>query len=114
MNTILFSQLSRSVLVAGLAFAGTLLSFSATVTPAHAGASRYNAKLSAAVAAPKDKVVNGVVWKCAADNCGGAIDGARPLNTCIQVVKAFGKIQSFTGPKGDFGAEDLTKCNAAA
>lgn len=114
MNTILFSQLSRSVLVAGLALAGTLLSFSATVTPAHAGASRYNAKLSTAVAAPRDKVVNGVVWKCAADSCGGAIDGARPLNTCIQVVKAFGKVQSFTGPKGDFGAEDLTKCNAAA
>ena len=114
MNTILSSQLSRNFLVAGLAFAGTLLSFSATVTPAQAGTNHYNAKLSTAVAAPKDKVVNGVVWKCAADSCGGAIDGARPLNTCIQVVKAFGKVQSFTGPKGDFGAEDLTKCNAAA
>lgn len=114
MNTILSSQLSRSLLAAGLAFAGTLLSFSATVMPAHAGANHYNAKLSTAVAAPKDKIVNGVVWKCAADSCGGAIDGARPLNTCVQVVKAFGKVQSFTGPKGDFSADDLTRCNAAA
>ena len=114
MNTITSSTLTRSILAAGLALAGTLLSFSATTTPAHAGVTRYNAKLATAVAAPKDKVVNGVVWKCAADNCGGAIDGARPLNTCIQVVKAFGKVQSFTGPKGEFSAEDLTRCNAAA
>ena len=112
MNTILSNQFSRSLFVAGLAFAGTLLSFSATVTPAQAGPNRYNAKLSAAVAAPTDKIVKGVVWKCAADSCGGAIDGARPLNTCIQVVKAFGKVQSFTGPKGEFSPEDLTKCNA--
>jgi hypothetical protein len=114
MNTIISSQLSRSFLVAGLAFAGTLLSFSATTAPARAGTNHYNAKLSTAVAAPKDKVVNGVVWKCAADTCGGAVDGARPLNTCIHVVKAFGKVQSFTGPKGDFSAEDLERCNAAA
>ena len=114
MSTITSSTLTRSILAAGLAFAGTLLSFSATTTPAHAGVTRYNAKLAAAVAAPKDKVVNGVVWKCAGDNCAGAIDGARPLNTCVQVVRAFGKVQSFTGPKGEFSAEDLTKCNAAA
>ena len=114
MNTVLSSSLSRSFLAAALAFAGTLVSFSATTSTAHAGVTRYSAKLTTAVAAPKDKIVNGVVWKCAADSCGGAIDGARPLNTCIQVVKSFGKVQSFTGPKGEFSAEDLTKCNAAA
>ena len=112
MNTILSNQFSRSLLVAGLAFAGTLLSFSATVTPAQAGVTRYSAKLTAALSAPKDKIVGDVVWKCAGDACSGAIDGARPLNTCIKVAKSFGQLASFTGPKGEFGAEDLTKCNA--
>ena len=112
MNRILSNQFSRSFLVAGLAFAGTLLSFSATVAPARAGTNSYNAKLSTAIAAPKDKIVNGVVWKCVGDSCGGAIDGGRPLFTCIRVAKAFGKVDSFAGPNGEFSAADLTKCNA--
>ena len=112
MNTILSNQFSRSLFVAGLAFAGTLLSFSATTAPARAATNHYNAKLSTAVAAPKDKIIGDAVWKCAGADCTGAIDGARPLNTCIRVVRAFGKVQAFTGPKGDFSPEDLTKCNA--
>ncbi len=114
MNTAISSSLSRSLLAAALAFTGTLVSFSATTSTAHAGTNHYNAKLSTAVAAPQDKVVNDVVWKCAGDSCSGPIDGSRAVNTCIRVVKAFGKVQSFTGPKGEFGAEDLAKCNAAS
>ncbi len=112
MNTILSNQFSRSLLVAGLAFAGTLLSFSATVSPAHAGVTHYSAKLSSALAAPKNKIVGDAIWKCAGDACSGAIDGARPLNTCIKVAKSFGQVASFIGPKGEFSPEDLTKCNA--
>ena len=112
MNTILSNHFSRSLFVAGLAFAGTLLSFSATVTPAQAGVTHYSAKLVAALAAPKDKIVGDVVWKCAGDACSGAIDGARPLNTCIKVAKSFGQLASFVGPKGEFSSDDLTKCNA--
>lgn len=114
MNTALSSQLSRSFLAAALAFTGTIVSFSATTSTAHAGTNHYNAKLSTAVAAPKDKVVNDVVWKCAGDNCSGPIDGSRTINTCVKVVKAFGKVQSFTGPKGELSADDLARCNAAS
>ena len=113
MTSILSNSVSRSLLAAGLAFAGTLLSFTATVTPAQAGTNHYNAKLSTAPAVARDKIVNGVVWKCAADSCNGSIDGARPLNTCIQVVRAFGKVSAFTGPKGEFSTDDLQRCNAA-
>ena len=113
MNTALSSSLSRSFLAAALAFAGTVVSFSATTSTAHASTNHYNAKLSAAVAAPQEKVVNDVVWKCVGDSCGGPIDGSRPVNTCVKVVKAFGKVQSFTGPKGEFSADDLARCNAA-
>ena len=114
MSTTITQQLSRSLLAAGLALVGTVVSFSATTTPAHAGVSSYAAKLAAPVAAPKSKVVNGVVWNCAADACRGPIDGAAPKNTCVQVAKTFGQLSSFTGPKGEFSAEDLQRCNAAA
>ncbi|MCC6926255.1 hypothetical protein [Novosphingobium sp.] len=112
--TAISQQFSRGLLAAGLALAGTVLSFSATTTPAHAGASRNVVKLSTALAAPKSKVVNGVIWNCAGDTCTAPIDGSRPEKTCAQVVKAFGTLSAFTGPKGEFGAEDLQRCNAAA
>ena len=44
----------------------------------------------------------------------GAVDGARPLNTCTKVVKAFGAVSTFATPKGELSAEDLQSCNAAA
>ncbi len=103
----------RNIVLAGLALFGTVASFSATVSPAQAAPARYTAKLSTAVAAPARKVVNGVIWNCNGDTCTGPVDGARPLNTCAKVVKAFGPVASFTGPKGELSAEDLQTCNAA-
>lgn len=104
---------ARTIVLAGLALVGTVASFSATVSPAQAAPARYTAKLSTAVEAPARKVVNGVVWNCTGDTCTGPVDGARPLNTCAKVVKAFGPVASFTTPKGELSAEDLQSCNAA-
>lgn len=114
MTTLANSPLSRTVLAAGLAIAGTLASFAATTSPAEAASARYSAKLAASVEAPAKKIVNGVVWSCAGDACSGPVDGARPINTCFKVVKAFGQVSSFAGPKGELSAEDLQRCNAAA
>jgi hypothetical protein len=114
MNTVFSAPLTRTLLAAGLAVAGTFASFTLTTTPAQAASAGYSAKLSAALAAPKQKVVNGVVWSCTGDSCAGPVDGARAVNTCVQVVKSFGKVSSFAGPKGELSAEDLQRCNAAA
>jgi len=114
MSTITSQQLSRSLLAASLALAGTVLSFSVTATPAQAASTGYKAKLSTALEAPKSKVLNGVIWSCEGDSCRGAIDGSAPRNICIKVAKNFGPLTSFAGPKGEFGAEDLQRCNAAA
>ncbi len=114
MNTASIRSLSRNLLLAGLAFATTLGSFALTVSPAQAASARYTAKLATALEAPARKVVNGVLWNCAGDTCSGAIDGARPLNTCAKVAKAFGPVASFATPKGEFSAEDIQSCNAAA
>lgn len=105
--------LSRVLLVAGLALAGTVASFAATTTPAYAGAG-YTVTLATAVAAPQSKVLNDVIWKCEGDTCRGPIDGAAPKNTCVQVVKTFGQISKFATPKGEFSAEQLQRCNASA
>ncbi|HQA19025.1 MAG TPA: hypothetical protein PK680_11660 [Novosphingobium sp.] len=114
MNTASIRNFSRSLVIAALAFTATAGSFALTVSPAQAASQRYTAKLTTAVEAPTKKVVNGVLWNCAGDTCSGAVDGARPLNTCIKVAKTFGQVSSFATPKGEFSAEELQSCNAAA
>lgn len=105
---------SRLMLAAGLALAGTVATLGAATTPAQAGTPRYAASLATGVDAPAKKIVNGVLWACSGDACSGAVDGARPANTCRQVVKAFGPVTRFATPKGEFSAEQLQSCNAAA
>ncbi len=115
MTTVLKRSLSRNLLVAGLALMGTVASFSATTSPVQAqGARGYSATLTTGVEAPARKVVNGVVWNCTGNECSGPIDGAAPVNTCAQVVKAFGQVTKFATPKGELNADKLQRCNAAA
>lgn len=106
--------LSRILFAAGLALAGTIASFSVTTSPAHAGTAGYSVTLTSAVQAPATKVVNGVVWNCEGSACAGPVDGASPKNTCAQVVRTFGQVTKFATPKGEFSAEQLQRCNAAA
>ncbi len=114
--TMAISQpLTRTLFTAGLALVGTVLSFSATATPAFAGtAPGYKATLSSAIEAPAKKIVNGAMWKCEGASCAGKEDGSRPLTTCVKVVKAFGPVSEFVTPKGEFSADELQRCNAAS
>ena len=115
MTTVISQPLTRTLLTAGLALVGTVLSFSVTATPAFAGtAPGYKATLSSAIEAPAKKVVNGAMWKCAGADCAGTEDGSRPITTCVKVVKAFGPVSEFVTPKGQFSAEEIQRCNAAA
>jgi hypothetical protein len=114
MMTALNHTFSRNLLLAGLAMVGTLTSFAATVSPAQAAGTRYSAKLATALESPARKVVNGVLWNCAGDSCSGPVDGARPITSCIKVVKAFGPVTAFATPKGEFSADEVQSCNAAA
>jgi curli biogenesis system outer membrane secretion channel CsgG len=115
MTALNHNPLARSLVAAGLALVGTIASFSATTTPAQAAAAeRYQVQLGTALEAPRSTIVNGVVWNCNGATCAGAVDGARPINTCVKVAKAFGPLASFTGPKGAFSADELAQCNAKA
>jgi hypothetical protein len=115
MFTATANPLSRTLLAAGLAVVGTIGSFAATTSTAQAQtATRYTAELAAPVEAPARKVVNGVQWSCEGATCSGRVDGAAPINTCTRVVKAFGQVTKFATPKGEFDADKLARCNAAA
>lgn len=105
--------IARTVLAAGLALAGTLISFAATTSNAYAGgAERYHAQLANALAAPKSKIINDVLWSCAGNSCTAEVDGSRAIYTCIKVAKAFGPVAAFNGPKGDFSATEVAQCNS--
>lgn len=114
MTTATTRLLPRTILAAGLALVSTVASFSVTATPAQAAEARNRATLSTALEAPAKKVVGDSLWRCDGASCSGVNDGAKALNTCIKVVKAFGPVSSFATPKGEFSAEDLSRCNAAA
>ena len=113
MTTALPRQLPRTLIAAGLTIAGTFASFAVTATPAFAGPVGNKATLSAGVAAPAKKIVNGVTWRCAEAKCSAAPDGSNPLTTCTKVVRAFGPVSSFATEKGELSADQLERCNAA-
>ena len=112
--TITATTLSRSLLAAGLAVVGTIASFAVTTSPVQAQTARTYSATLAAPAAEATKVVNGVNWTCTGTACTGRVDGAAPINTCTRVVKAFGQVTKFATPKGEFDADKLARCNAAA
>jgi len=114
MTTATQRLLPRTLFIAGLALASTVASFAITTSPAFAADGRIRATLAAPLEAPVKKVVGDSVWRCEGTTCSGTNDGAKALNTCIKVVKTFGPVSSFATPKGEFGAEELSRCNAAA
>jgi hypothetical protein len=108
---------ARNLFLGILAVAGTFASFAVTTSPAAAQASQqrgYSATLATPLEAPARKVVNGVAWNCTGAACAGPIDGSSPKNSCARVARSFGQLTRFATPKGEFSAEDLARCNAAA
>ena len=114
MTTAIQRHLPRTLLAASLALASTVASFAFTTSPAYAADARNRATLTAPLEAPAKKVVGEALWRCEGASCSGINDGARALNTCVKVVKAFGPVSSFASPKGELSAEELSRCNAAA
>jgi hypothetical protein len=72
------------------------------------------AALARPLASPRQKIVGGVLWKCAGGRCAAPSDGSRPVLTCRRVAKAFGPVASFTTPGGTLSNEDLSRCNAGS
>jgi hypothetical protein len=71
----------------------------------------YVAALATPLAAPRQEIVDGVLWKCAAERCAAPSEGSRPVLVCQRVAKAFGAVARFTTPSGELSSEELSRCN---
>ncbi len=104
--TIAISRLLPHALLAALAFAAPV--------QAAVGNAGYTAALAKPLAAPKSVVLDGVVWRCAADRCTASGSGGRSAVACERVVKKFGAVSEFTAPEGVLPSKDLARCNLRA
>ncbi len=115
MHTALSRPLSRNLILAGLAFFGTVSGFAATTSPAQ-GAARggaYVASLAHPLEAPKQQILDGALWRCEGSTCSAPASGGRAVLACNRIARTFGEVARFETPRGELTAEDLTRCNAA-
>lgn len=97
-----------------LPYALLTAAFSVSAPAQAAPAAGYTAALAKPLAAPKSIVLDGVVWRCAADRCSATGEGGRSAVACERVVKKFGMVSAFTAPDGVLPSEDLARCNLRA
>jgi hypothetical protein len=78
---------------------------------------RGEAVLAAAVAAPVEKVVEGVTWRCEADKCLGAADHWSTLDShmkeCRKVASVLGELASYRSRGRSLSAKQVGHCNRA-
>lgn len=110
----MLNAISRAVprvLIPGhLAIAGALLALS-PVSAQAASANGVSATLQAPLAAPRQEILDGSLWKCAGDSCTTREAGSRPVLICQRVAKKFGPVASFATPTGELSEQELARCN---
>jgi hypothetical protein len=104
----------KRLIAAGLAVKFVL----AAVLIGHAAAQAaprgsYGAALTRPLAAPRQEVLSGLLWKCAGAQCAAPADGSRAVVVCQRVVRAFGPVSRFTLPGGELSGDELTRCNGS-
>jgi hypothetical protein len=103
----------RSV-IALAALATSALLFTASATPAFAGAPAYRLAPVAAMSTATTVIVRDVLWKCDGAGCVATSATSRPAIVCATAARKIGKIASFTANGQDFTAEELAACNKKA
>ncbi len=101
---------SRLGLFAG-AIAFTSILGGAALQAQAAKAPHYQVELNQALSSPKNKLVKGSFFRCAANTCTSNSDGASAKNMCVWVAREFGEVKSFQAGKRTFTADELAKCN---
>ena len=109
MMTVFSRTPSRVLPLAILALAGSLT----TLAPqAHAARGAYVATLAAPLAAERQEIIDGALWKCSGDRCSAPAQGGRPVFVCAKVAGKFGAVASFTTPAGALTEAEVSRCNA--
>ena len=110
MQTAFSRLLSRVPAIAGLALGASVLALAPA--PVLAAASGFGATLATPLPAPRQAIINGVLWKCAGDTCVAPDQGSRPVLVCRSVTRAFGPLARFSTTAGQISPDDLAKCAA--
>jgi len=97
-------------LAAKLALVGALALAGPAQAAPHAGL--FAAVLASPVAEPRQAIVDGVLWKCAGEQCSAPAQGSRAAITCARVARKLGPVVRFSSPQGDLSADEITRCNA--
>lgn len=110
MTTVFLRMPSRVLPLAILTLAGSL----AALAPGQAQAARgaYVATLSAPLAADRQEIIEGALWKCSGDRCSAPAQGGRPVFVCAKVAGKFGAVASFATPAGALSEAEVSRCNA--
>lgn len=101
--------ISRSLPLVLLALAGTL-SFAGA--PAQAARGANVATLATPLAADRQEIIDGALWKCSGDRCSAPAQGGRPVFVCAKVAGKFGAVASFATPAGALSEAEVSRCNA--
>jgi hypothetical protein len=73
----------------------------------------YAAALAAPLPAPRQEIIEGVLWKCAGAHCAAPSRSSRPALVCRRVARAFGQVARFASAAGELSAEELARCNGS-
>ena len=84
-----------------------------SLEPARAQTPDFRAVPVTAATTPR-VIVDGVMWRCAADGCVASNVSARPAIACAQAAQKVGKLASFTVGAQVFDDAALARCNAKA
>jgi hypothetical protein len=94
-----------------IALCAAVLGASAFGTAQAAPRGSYVAALATPLPAPRQEIVEGILWKCAGERCAAPSEGSRPVLVCQRVARTFGTIARFTTPNGNLSSEELSRCN---
>ncbi len=103
---------TAAFLSATLAVAGAF----AVLVPAPAFAAQgafFHAELAAPLAAPRQEILNGIVWHCADSACTGTKGGSRALLECQRLSAKVGAIVHFARGEEALDEASLARCNKA-
>jgi curli biogenesis system outer membrane secretion channel CsgG len=101
---------SRFGIFASAAIASSFLVAAVPVTAA-ASAPHYKVELAQPLPAPKNKMVKGSFFRCAANTCTSTSDASSAKNMCTWVAREFGEVKSFQAGNRALTADELAKCN---
>lgn len=100
-----------AILAAALAVAGAFAGLAPAPALAAQGTAFYHARLAAPLSAPRQEVLNGILWNCADTACTGTKGGSRAVLECQRLSQKVGTIVSFARGAEALDESALAKCN---